>query len=202
MSLARTARSHLAPVAIGPNGRLTKSVGTQPSRRKRCELTLHPGRRDARPAAGHVPLGRPRRLPREEVAPLRHLHAGASAAHILSLHRRWGTPSTKGIYLLAVTEVDLVAATATLGSMMRYLSFLFFASGGSFAARIAVYGFMIQRALNLHDPLELVPARAFLPVFAPAFKAVAASLSCAPAFPISLAIFERTNYLKPCWLSI
>ncbi len=164
MSLARTARSHLAPVATGPNGRWTKSVGTPPSRRKRYELTPHPGCLECRPAAGHVPLGRPRILPRAEVA------------------RR---------PLQAATEVDQFAATTSVDSMTRYLNFLFFASEGSFAARTAVYGFVIQRALNLHDPLELAPARAFLPVFAPAFKAVAASLSCAPAFPISLAIFER-----------
>jgi hypothetical protein len=114
-------------------------------------------------------------MPREEVARRRQLHAGATAADILFLHRRRVTPRTRGIYLQAASEVDQFAAARRLDlldqrrrdtTMTRYLNFLFFAGEGSFAARTAVYGFAFQQALNMRDPRELALARASLRGFA------------------------------------
>lgn len=148
--------------AVRLSGPSTRSPGTQPAKRPLSVSTL---------LDEPVPLGRPRRMPRQEIARRRLQHAGASTLDELFLHRRRVKPRTRAIYFQAATELERFAYDKGFNLLdqqsrdkaaTRYLSHLFFKGEGAYAGRAALYGLAFKLTLNLRDPCELPLSRASL----------------------------------------
>jgi hypothetical protein len=133
-----------------------------PAKRRHCGSTQN---------GEPIPVGRPRRMPRQDIARRRRLHAGPAVIDDLYLQRRRVKPKTRVTYCQAATELEHFAALRGFDlndqrrrdiTVTRYLNNLFFGGEGAYAARTALYGFAYHRALNLRDPCELPLSRASL----------------------------------------